>query len=170
MFYGVALSGDARRAAAQYAQAARLLWPGRYVEEGNLHMTLCYVGEVEPSRLDQLRRIGALAAAALPHLPLALGGPGYFGKPDRAILYLHALGGANYAAAAQALRRLLQAADMPYDPKPFVPHITLARSVRLGEGVPAPVRQVAWSPAGLTLFLSHRVEGALSYTPLALWP
>ena len=170
LFFGVELNSDARRAAAGYARAARSLWPGRYVEADNLHMTLCYVGEVEDARLDQLRQIGAQAAAALPHAPLTLGAPGYFGRSDRAILYLRAQGAETYAAAAQALRRLLQQAGMPCDPKPFVPHITLARNACLSERAPRPPVPVTWTPPGLTLFHSHRPQGVLTYTPLARWP
>lgn len=169
LFFGIALHEDARRAAAHYAQAARLFWPGRYVEAEHLHMTLCYVGEVAPSDLSRVKAVGRQAAGLLPHTPLALGGPGHFGRADKAILYLHALGGEAYAPAAQALRQLLLAQGLPFDPKPFAPHITLARSAQLGERAPAPAQPVAWTPAGLTLFHSHRVEGILTYTPLALW-
>lgn len=170
LFFGIALSQDARRAAAQYARAARQFWPGRYVEADNLHMTLCYVGEVDAQGLSQVRRIGALAAQALPAAPLALGGPGHFGREDKAILYLNALGGRAYAPAAQALRQLLQAAGLPFDPKPFAPHITLARNAALTEQVPPPPQARPWMPEGLTLYHSHRMEGVLVYTALDKWP
>lgn len=170
LFFGIALSQDARRAAAQYARAVRQFWPGRYVEADNLHMTLCYVGEVDAQGLSQVRRIGALAAQALPAAPLALGGPGHFGREDKAILYLNALGGRAYAPAAQALRQLLQAAGLPFDPKPFAPHITLARSAALTEQAPPPPQARPWMPEGLTLYHSHRMEGVLVYTALDKWP
>lgn len=149
--------------------AVSSVWPGRYVNPENLHMTLCFVGEVEPNRLKEVQAVGRQAAAFLPGTPLTLMQSGYFGRRDKGILHLTAGGGEAYKPVAQQLRMLLERSDLPHDPKPFVPHITLARNADIRSDVPVQVAPVCWTPQRLTLFHSHRIDGILTYTPLMQW-
>lgn len=73
--------------------------------------------------------------------------------------------------AARALAGALDRVGLWMDPKPFRPHLTLGRQVRIREDFDA----AAWAaglPAltcrvdRLTLMRSQRLQGQLAYTPL----
>ena len=69
---------------------------------------------------------------------------------------------------AQCVREALREDGVPFDPTPFVPHITLGRNVRIDERTLAGLIPEACETeiAALTLFESARVDGMLRYTPL----
>lgn len=173
LFFGIPLDPKARQAANDFLRTMQKSCPGRYTIADNLHMTVCFIGEVAPEDLSRVQRIGREASQYLPDSELQLAKPGFFGKKDSAILYLHAEGGNAYASMAQILRSKLSEQGLPYDPKPFVPHITLARKTDLRamgsqNEFPSP-SPVHWKPQGLVLFHSHRVNNILTYTPLQTW-
>ncbi|HEY8474065.1 MAG TPA: RNA 2',3'-cyclic phosphodiesterase [Natronosporangium sp.] len=104
------------------------------------HVTLAFLGEVVDER-------GPAAAAAVragvdrwqaggsapPKLRLA--GGGRFGRRQSTVVWVGLDGEVDgLRALAQAVRRELRKAKLPCDPKPFRPHLTLARP---GERLPA---------------------------------
>lgn len=169
LFFGIELSDNARRAAADYALTARRFWPGRYVDPDNYHMTLCYVGEADERQTEEILSVGQCVAQGMVFSSLKLDAFGYFGKKDKAILYLNAEGGENYARCAVLLRKHLHEKNLPHDPKPFYPHITLARNAGLTDEILPNPRPVLWTPSCITLFHSHRVNDILAYTPIMRW-
>ncbi len=104
----------------------------RFVDVSGLHMTLCFVGEVEPQDVEVLEHgIRAALAGESPFM-LALGEGGSFPRPDDARVVWVGVDG--------ELRRLsnlqnlvadeIRTLGYRIDRRPFSPHVTLARVSR----------------------------------------
>jgi 2'-5' RNA ligase len=107
--------------------AARVTPPDRW------HLTVTFLGDVEAGRLAAAATAldRACAAPQLRELlpaALALGGGGTFGRGRFTILWAR-VGGDTAAVRALSgvLRRELRRAKLPFDDKPYRPHLTLAR-------------------------------------------
>lgn len=105
----------------------------RWVPAAQLHLTLAFLGEVDPATLPAL--VEALRPAVLRHhrLQLVLRGSGCFGRPRQPeVLYADVVGDREELGALAAhLRSALGAfvAEPPRSPaQPFHPHLTLARA------------------------------------------
>lgn len=107
----------------------------RWVRLEGLHLTLRFLGPTLDDRIEPA--IGALRAAAhgRPPFDVAIGGAGTFppGRRPRALWLDIRAGDADLSGLALAVDRALEDAGWSLDPKPFRPHLTLARS----DGVPA---------------------------------
>lgn len=100
----------------------------------NWHVTLAFLGDVPDERQADVssaldRAVSAWRAGRADGLPrLWLGGGGRFGRGRFTVLWV-GLGGevAEIAALSKAIRRDLKRTRLPFDAKPFRPHLTLAR-------------------------------------------
>lgn len=115
--------GAAAAAGTNLRITARPLW----------HLTLAFLGEVPEQRAEAAA--GALAAgaqrwrerAARPPV-LRLAGGGKFGRRQSTLLWIGLAGEVDsLAAIARQVRRGLRENRLPYDRKPFHPHLTFAR-------------------------------------------
>lgn len=129
----------------------------------NIHMTLAFLGEIPASALSRITSCIDAACAGRPELGLLFDRVGLFGD----VLWL---GAQNQKALFDLQRHLadeLTAAGIPFDRKPFKPHVTLARRFNakdrpsLQHSIPARVRAVS-------LMHSHRESGLLVYDELYL--
>ena len=134
--------------------------------EENLHLTLAFIGERE-SPADAIRALGEIR---VPPVDLSLGKPFLLGT----VLCLGLESEGGLKPLASAVRDALGKAGVPFDPKPFRPHITLAREFR--RPLPA-LPPEFWGPVSarigeFALMLSDRggENGRLRYTPLAVFP
>jgi 2'-5' RNA ligase len=97
------------------------------------HVTVAFLGEVEEERfpqvasaLEQAVSAWQIERAALPTLRIADGGK--FGHGASTVLWAGLHGDvASLTALASSVSRYLRRAKLPVDPKPFRPHLTLAR-------------------------------------------
>ena len=170
IFAGIELTQRQRAEAGRLARSARESMSGRYVEPSNYHVTIAYVGEADEEMrgratraLEDAARISAGAAPAC-----ALVAASFFRRADKAILYCGVREEAGLMRTARRVREALSAQGVPFDPAPFVPHVTLGRSVWIDERALAGLIPEACEEtvAALTLFESARVDGVLRYTPL----
>jgi len=100
-----------------------------------MHVTLAFLGEVPDARLTDVRdAIGAGVAAWAATWPeptppvVRLAGGGRFGRGRFTVLWTGVRGDVSALHnLANALRRQLRRARLPYDPKPLRPHLTIAR-------------------------------------------
>ena len=167
LFFGLTLPPEVRKATAAYAHRAAQTLPGRYALPENHHITLAFLGEVEPARLGGAQAVLAACAAAFPAPLVTVEGPGHFGREENAILTLRAGSEPPLAPLHEALVAALDARGLPFDPGPFSPHVTLARHARLTDAPPPPFAPVRFRAARACLFLSARDrENVLRYTPL----
>ena len=129
----------------------------RMLEPSNLHLTLAFIG-LWPETVT------ALPAVTKP-FSLTLSGLGIF--PEAKVLWAGVRPSADLDRLAAEVRESLARAGIPFDPKPFVPHITLARKPRLPEGFD--LSEIAVPPAVMTvrevcLFRSDHLEQGMAYT------
>lgn len=126
----VALSVPAEPRAALAAEILRLrrTWPGagRWSRTENLHLTLAFIGELE--REEAVRAANAVAEISAVSFDWRFSGLGRFG--GLGFLWAGFADPAPVAALSQAVRMRLEDLGLPYDPKPFRPHVTLARDWR----------------------------------------
>jgi 2'-5' RNA ligase len=101
-----------------------------WVRADSLHLTLRFLGEVDPVMLDRAREAVAVAATAVPPFTLTLGGLGGFppGRAPRILWAGVAAGGDGLEALHAGLEAALVARGIPADARAFHPHVTLARS------------------------------------------
>lgn len=174
LFFGLSLPDAARRAVAAFAAQAQSAVPGRYVPAENYHVTLAFLGEVEPRRLAQAQETLEHCVQSFPAPRLAPSGAALFGKSQNGILVLRFDSEPSLAPLHGALISALRARDLPADPGPFTPHVTLARHARAQEaalralGAPA---AAGFCAREAHVFLSARdSDDILRYTPLFSTP
>ncbi len=129
----------------------------RMLEPSNLHLTLAFIG-LWPENVT------ALPAVTKP-FSLTLSSLGIF--PEAKVLWAGVRPSADLDRLAAEVRESLARAGIPFDPKPFVPHITLARKPRLPEGFD--LSEIAVPPAVMTvrevcLYRSDHLEQGMAYT------
>jgi RNA 2',3'-cyclic 3'-phosphodiesterase len=161
-------------------QSVRLVPPER------MHLTLVFLGDVPEDRLPATKAaVAAVVArwtpgqerrARLPHI--RIGGGGRFGRGKFTTLWAGVRG--DVAAVGDLvgdLRRELRAAKLPFDVKPFRPHVTLARpGDRLPDGdLAADLHALChyqgpeWVVASIDLVESHQGPN-ITYDRLAAFP
>ena len=155
--------------------------PGwRWVSAGNLHLTLRFLGEVDPETRARLGEACAAAMARRAPGTLALGGVGAFpGRSRPRVLWCgveqrpHGWLG----HLARELETIVRGCGLPGEDRPFRPHITLARAPRGGRPTPPPGRTAAgidppdpFVVAQIHLVRSHLGPGGPRYETLESWP
>ncbi len=98
----------------------------RWLDADALHLTLAFVGEVDPSAQRRIEE--ALAWVEAPPLAVELHGIGHFPPrgPPR-VLWTEASPAAALGALAASVRRALARAGFPPEQRKFAPHVTIAR-------------------------------------------
>ncbi len=170
LFIGIAVLPPTRDTLARFAADLPPSFTCLAEPPERLHVTLAFIGQREPEALPGLEAILRETAAESAPFMLIADGLGCFGKVG--VLYASFSPCVALETLAARLRERLLAAGETFDPKPFVPHVTLARKVR--EDTP-PRTMVTCFPLSfpaeaLTLFHSTRVERELRYLPLTVSP
>lgn len=144
----------------------------RWTDPDAWHLTLAFIGEIDPARVEAMTEVIAAAAEHEATMTLATGAVGAFPRPARATVAWYGIAdpGGLLARLAGRVRRSLGTA---LEPQPFRPHVTLARA-RGGAYVDlrAWVRE-AHAPAGrleideIELVRSHLGAGPARYEVLS---
>ena len=148
-----------------------------WVKAAGLHVTLKFLGEVEPAEVERLQEV---FAGPIPIAPFEIEwrGLGTFpnNKHPRA-LWIGVINGAASLAQVEAevSRRLGSMADL--DARPFLPHLTVGRVKMAGAGVDWPkilqaveVKRVSSMVDRVTLYRSELSRGGPHYTGLVSAP
>lgn len=135
LFVGLSLPETLIRAIGEIQVGLR---HARWLDADALHLTLAFIGDVDPSAQRRVEEalacvnvsapasVSALASA--PALAVELHGIGHFplrGPPR--VLWTGASPAAELASLAAAVRRELARAGFPPERRKFVPHVTIAR-------------------------------------------
>lgn len=169
LFVALALPDQVREPLARYlARCAELAPDQRWAPADNLHLTLYFLGWVEPEAMT--RMAARLAGVHRPPFRLQLGALGSFGTPARPrVLWIGVAGGREpLAALAGEVARACREAGVMGDERPYNPHLTLCR-VRSGARLPAlldPQPLPAWEARSFTLFESRPGPRGSVYVPL----
>lgn len=162
LFVGLALPPDvAAWLDDRMAALAKRLPFRRWTHPADLHVTLHFLGEMPPARVEAVRLAAAETAARAAPFALSLAGPGTFGPPEAPrVLWCGVADPAGRAARSgwtphpvpEALARLhadlgarLSASGFTLEARPFRPHVTLARGG--GPGCGASALTEAWRAA-----------------------
>lgn len=140
---------------------------GRFSPRENYHLTLAFLGEIgEAQARDAIAALDA-ACASMPPVELRTEGLGHFGRPSDATLWLGIAPSPELVELCDRVRAELVAAGIPFDSKPFRPHITLARRARLPRGsMPELVFPLSARAARVTLFKSTLTQDGPIYKEL----
>jgi len=130
----------------------------RYLDPSNLHLTLAFIG-------DWPDDVSAILPQVDHPFSLTLSGIGLF--PEAKVIWAGVQKSFALDHLAKQVREKLTAADIPFDPKPFVPHITLGRKPVVPETVDLPGIKIP--PAVMTvedifLYRSDRGENGMVYS------
>ena len=130
---------------------------GNYTRTEHIHLTLAFIGEFpDPGKVLEVMRGIPFEGACV-----SLSGLGRFGD-----LWWCALScpGTLYGYA-ERLRKELSRAGIPFDGRPFKPHVTILRRADR-EFVPPDVKQISGTIEKISLMRSDRDGGVLRYTAL----
>lgn len=146
------------------------------------HVTVAFLGDVPVDRLDDAAAAVAAGAAAGGPPELVVRGGGRFGRGRSSVLWAGVHGvtdtdDAAFAALARGLRRALRRARLPYDDRPFRPHLTLAypgdrldaELLRDDVAALAGYAGPAWTADRVTLFRSY-LGPHPRHEPVGGWP
>lgn len=161
---------DAQRQllAAHLEECARRAPQYGWVEPDALHLTLRFLGHLEPDALASVR--SALATVRSAPFFMALDERGTFGpgRSPRVVWLSVGDGLAACTTLAAAVESACQAAGMEAEPRAFRAHVTLARSRGEGERLPAlpdPPWLEPWTVEDFVLYES-RLQQQPRYVPL----
>jgi 2'-5' RNA ligase len=170
-FFGLPVPQAQRQQLEPYLAACAAQAPDfRSTPSANLHLTIRFIGNVEPSVADGIA--DRLAEQPLAGFTLELGDVGTFqrGRLVR-VVWLQLRGGAE---PARELAALVEAecvgADLVPEARPFQPHLTLARA-RSRDGNELPVLPATpdlppWRAEELVLYRSHLGRAGAVYEPI----
>lgn len=152
---------------AQQAKLRAAAQSGRDTTPENLHMTLQFLGEIPPERVEALKKI--LIAVARENAPfsITLDAYGSFAGRGRERLWYLTGNSPEAAEIARALGKLLVENRFAVEHRAFIPHITLARRCQLKDGtVPEAVTPVTIRMQRLWLMESRQIRGSTVYVPV----
>ncbi len=140
LFVAVDLNRELKTALADLQGRLRRAWPGvevRWVDPAGIHLTLKFLGEVGPDRVEAVVRALEQATAGVGPFELKLEGLGFFPGPRRARAVW--VGVKEPTGRLARLQRQVEASLEPLGFAPegreFVPHITLGR-LKVPTGLP----------------------------------
>jgi len=150
-----------------------------WVKPAALHVTIRFIGEVEPAEVERLQELLAPPIAMAP-FELQWRGVGTFpnNKQPRA-LWLGVINGAAPLARleAEVSRRLAGQAAVEIEDRAFLPHLTIGRVKMAGAGVDWPkllqaveVKRIASIVDRVTLYRSELSQRGPNYTGLVSAP
>jgi 2'-5' RNA ligase len=117
----------------------------KWVRAENLHVTLKFIGETPPTKLEAIR--GTLAAARSgQEVTLDFRGLGFFPNEKHPRVFWAGMEASpNLKILASEIEQRLEKLGIPQEKRPFSPHLTLARfeSPKLAEKLHAAIRENA---------------------------
>jgi 2'-5' RNA ligase len=96
----------------------------RWTPSINMHVTLSFLGQVHPARLDVIEQ--ALVPIHAPRLRLALNGISVFERAG--VLFANVTPTPSLLTLAEQVAAAMHACGFPREDRPYSPHVTLART------------------------------------------
>lgn len=165
LFFALWPGTETRHALFRESRSTVLATDGRPVAARNFHMTLVFLGVVAAEAVSLVQSIAASVHGE--RFRLELDRYGYWKEPQ--VLWCGASRVVPAAAMlAATLRERLANAGFKPDPKPFVPHVTLARKVHR-PGDLGPFGPLSWHAKEFALVRSVTGADGSEYSPLATY-
>jgi len=139
----------------------------------NLHLTLAFIGELEPARAPALAQRLSEIPPPQPEVIWPLDHLGHFARAR--VVWAGGSPCAELEALAQSCRAALETLGIAYDRRPFSAHVSLLRDARhlnpAAEALAQAVWPVAWPLSAPQLIVSDRgIDGAVQYRPWSAPP
>jgi RNA 2',3'-cyclic 3'-phosphodiesterase len=128
IFIGIDLSDEVRANLARFLEGVRGFAPDvRWVQPESLHVTLKFIGEQKPERVETIRE--RLRQIKGPALEIRFAGHGYFPTANAPrVFWIGIQAGPELAALAGNIDTAVTELGIPGEHRPFSPHLTLARA------------------------------------------
>ncbi len=143
------------------------------IHEGHpphLHLTVAFLGVMAPELAQRATACGAEVAARHGCFVLATAALGTFPRSHGSqVVFLNVAPSPPLVTLAADLRQTLGGAGIPLDPKPFHPHLTLARP-KARIPLPPPPLSETWTVDRLHLVESIQGEDAVRHETRFQWP
>lgn len=130
LFAAVPVPDSIRKTIAAKQQRWQTLAPFRkWTHPDDLHITLVFIGQTEPTQIPSLIHHIRLAASGQPPFTLSLHSIGSFGRPQKpSILWIGVEGDLDRLNRLQReLHNNISQLGFPLDQRPYSPHLTVAR-------------------------------------------
>lgn len=137
--------------------------PTRRVATPALHLTLCFLGSLEP---EQIRR-AIEVANELAHAPIELVFKRCEYRRRQQMIWLRAGPSESLTHFVAELCARLEKAEVPFDARDFVAHMTLARAALDGRACDC---DIAWRIEDYELLRSQTGTGGPVYERVSIWP
>jgi len=179
LFVAISLSAELRKTFSELLDELRPLAPlAKFVPTENLHLTLKFLGEVPPAKLDEVRSvlstIHSAQPATLEFRALA------FVPNERhpKVLWVDAESTASLQSLAADIDRAMHTLGFPLETRAFTPHLTLARfykprvppKLRAAVGENASRSFGSLTASDFQLIESKLKRSGAEYTPLESFP
>ncbi len=137
---------------------------GNFTRSENLHLTLVFLGEYD--RKMQYQACLAMDSVKEHSFEVSLGRLGRFGKAEDGLIWIDMKPHDRLIALHKMVCDALDERNLPYDKKPFIPHITLVRRCgALPDNISAK-GTAHQAVSKVSLMLSERKNGKLIYSEL----
>ena len=140
---------------------------GSYSSKDNYHITLAFLGEVDPGRVAEIRKI--MDGIDFPSCDFTVGKLSCFKRDGGDIYFRSVFVPKSIVKVYYELNERLRDAGFSVDAKKFRAHITLARQAVLAAdagNISSVMPDLHCHADGISLMLSERKEGKLTYTCL----
>lgn len=145
---------------------------GNFTRSENFHLTLAFLGKIGEEKIDCIK--WCMKQSAGPDFNMKLRGMGCFPQKDGGLYWMGVQAPPELYALRENLYRLLRQEGFCLDTRPFRPHITLGRRIRMDQ----PTKTIRMVPIishvnHIFLMQSQRIHDKLVYkeiwkTPLGL--
>ncbi|MGA3209671.1 MAG: RNA 2',3'-cyclic phosphodiesterase [Terriglobales bacterium] len=127
LFVALDIDSGIRERISQFISEIRSFAPSaRWVSAESLHITLKFIGEQSPPRIEEIKRVLAIVRGTPPNLKFR--GTGFFPNPGRPRVFCVGVeADAGLPALANRVDEALAALGLPGEERGFSPHLTLAR-------------------------------------------
>ncbi len=128
-FIAIELPGPIQEEISRVTGELRSYFPGvRWSNPENIHLTLRFLGEIDPAQLDLLKKAVDEAASQVSGIRLNVENIGFFGsKSNPRVIWLGLNDSSELSALAGKVEKAVEEAGFGKADKPFRPHLTLAR-------------------------------------------
>ncbi len=179
VFVALDIPDEVRRKISEFRAGLEAVCPqARWARVDGMHVTLKFIGEVPPPKVEQINAaLAAIRSAA--RVEMNFRGAGYFPDERHArVFWIGIAGTANLGELAAAIEQRLEPLGIAREQRAFHPHLTLARFKsregleQLREAVKAygALEFGATRAAELYLYQSKLERGGAEYTRIATLP
>jgi 2'-5' RNA ligase len=165
LFFALWPDAAVQRALSIWARACHAACGGRILGSEKLHVTLAFLGEVEPERHRTLFEIAD--SIRHPGFDLTLDRVDYW-RRNRVVCASPSWVPGRLAELARCLVVRLGTAGYRVDARDYVPHVTLLRDAKRAPNC-LEIAPVTWTVRAMSLIESQRVNGKVVYRKLQRW-